>query len=210
MEFMFSNLILKYINEIKLKSNIMINAIFGLIILPLLIVVARIADVSLQTLRIIFTSRDKIKIAPIVGFFEVLIWLLAIGQLFDNLTNILYYTAYASGFAIGNYVGIFIDRKLSIGLLNLQLIVIEKPDKLLNELKKAGYGLTVLTADGFHNILIQLIIRRKNLKEVLKIIETHYENAFITLQQVQSVKGGVFPPPIRKQRLNRLKQRKGK
>jgi uncharacterized protein YebE (UPF0316 family) len=188
----------------------MTDEIFGLIILPLLIVAARIADVSLQTLRIIFTSRDKIKIAPIVGFFEVLIWLLAIGQLFGNLTNIFYYIAYATGFAIGNYVGIYIDRKLSIGLINLQLIVMEKPDELMSNLKEAGYGLTVLTAEGYHNILIQLIIRRKNLKEVLKIIENHYDDAFISLQQVHSVKGGVFPPPIRKQRLNRLKQKKGK
>ena len=200
----------KYINQFKLNSNIMTIDIYGLVILPLLIVAARIVDVSLQTLRIIFTSRDKIKIAPIVGFFEVFIWLLAIGQLFDNLTNILYYTAYAFGFAIGNYIGIYIDRKLSIGLLNLQLIVIEKPDQLLKDLKVAGYGLTILTAEGYHNILIQLIIKRKNLKEVQKIIENHYENAFITVQQVQSVKGGVFPPPIRKQRLNSLKQKKGK
>jgi uncharacterized protein YebE (UPF0316 family) len=182
--------------------------IYGLVILPLLIVAARIVDVSLQTLRIIFTSRDKIKIAPIVGFFEVFIWLLAIGQLFDNLTNILYYTAYASGFAIGNYVGIYIDRKLSIGLLNLQLIVIKQPNTLLKSLKDAGYGLTVLTAEGYHNILIQLIIKRKNLKEVLKIIEENYEDAFITIQQVQSVKGGVFPPPTRRYRLNSIKGKK--
>ena len=185
----------------------MIDEIYGLIILPLLIVGARIVDVSLQTLRVIFTSRDQIKLALIIGFFEVFIWLLAIGQLFDNLTNILYYTAYASGFAIGNYIGIFIDRKLSIGLLNLQLIVLEQPNKLLESLKKAGYGLTVLTAEGFHNILVQLIIRRKNLKDVLAIIEQHYENAFISLQQVHSVKGGVFPPPIRRQRLYGIKQR---
>jgi len=188
----------------------MIDEIYGLILLPLLIVGARIADVSLQTLRIIFTSRDQIKLAPIIGFFEVFIWLLAIGQLFDNLTNILYYTAYASGFAIGNYVGIYIDRKLSIGLLNLQLIVMEHPNNLLESLKEEGYGLTVLTAEGYHNILVQLIIKRKNLKHVLALIEKHYDDAFITLQQVQSVKGGVFPPPIRKQRLNRLKLKKGK
>ncbi|TFG17536.1 MAG: DUF2179 domain-containing protein [Promethearchaeota archaeon] len=185
----------------------MIDDIYALVILPLLIVAARIADVSLQTLRIIFTSRDKIKIAPIIGFFEVFIWLLAIGQLFDNLTNILYYAAYASGFAIGNFAGIYIDRKLSIGLLNLQLIVGEQPDRLLKSLKEAGYGLTVLTAQGYRNILVQLVIRRKNLKEVSAIIEKHYKNAFVTMQQVHSVKGGVFPPPIRR-KMNYMKLRK--
>jgi uncharacterized protein YebE (UPF0316 family) len=188
----------------------MTDEIYGLIILPLLIVIARIADVSLQTLRIIFTSRDKIKISPIVGFFEVFIWLLAIGQLFDNLTNILYYTAYALGFAIGNYVGIYIDRKLSIGLLNLQFIVIKRPDNLLKSLKEAGYGITVLTAEGYNNILVQLVIRRKNLKEVFNIIEESHEDAFISVQQVQTVKGGIFPSNARKKRLYRIKQKKGK
>jgi uncharacterized protein YebE (UPF0316 family) len=179
----------------------MVDVIFGLIILPLLIFFARIADVSLQTLRIIFTSRDQIKIAPIVGFFEVFIWLLAIGQLFTNVTNILYYFSYAAGFAFGNYIGIFIDRKLSIGLLNLQLIVIKNPDNLLKALKIAGYGLTVLTAEGYNNILVQLIIKRKNVKDVLEIIEKNNPNAFISIQQVQSVKGGIFPPPIRRHRM---------
>lgn len=188
----------------------MTDEIFGLVGLPLLIFFARIFDVSLQTLRIIFTSRDQIKLAPIVGFFEVFIWLLAIGQLFGNVSNILYYIGYAGGFATGNYVGIYIDRKLSIGLLNIQLIVMRKPDTLLNSLKEAGYGLTVLTAEGYNNTLIQLIIKRKNIKQVLEIIEQNYENAFISVHQVQSVKGGIFPPPIRRQKFYLKKQRKTK
>jgi uncharacterized protein YebE (UPF0316 family) len=188
----------------------MADEIFALIILPLLIFFARILDVSLQTLRIIFTSRDQIKLAPIVGFFEVFIWLLAIGQLFINISNILYYFAYAGGFATGNYIGIYIDRKLSIGLLNIQLIITQNPDKLLKSLREAGYGLTVLSAEGYHNKLIQLIIKRKNLRQVLEIIEQIYENAFISVQQVQSVKGGIFPPPVRRERFYLKKQRKDK
>ncbi len=175
-----------------------INGIFGLIILPLLIFFARIADVSLQTLRIIFTSRDRIKIAPIVGFFEVLIWLLAIGQLFQNITNILYYLAYAAGFATGNYVGIYIERKLSLGLLSIQLILKRDPTQLLNSLNAAGYGLTTFTAEGKTGTvkMVILIIKRKNLKKVLEIIEKNYPNAFISIEQVQSVRGGAFPPII--------------
>lgn len=188
----------------------MTDDMFGLFLIPLLIFFARILDVSLLTLRIIFTSRDQIKLAPIVGFFEVFIWLLAIGQLFINISNILYYFAYAGGFATGNYVGIYIDRKLSIGLLNLQLIITQNPDILLKSLKEAGYGLTVLSTEGYHNTLIQLIIKRKNFKQVIDIIEQKYENAFISVQQVQSVKGGKFPPPVRREGIYFKKQRKGK
>lgn len=180
----------------------MIDETFGLILLPLLIFFARIADVSLQTLRIIFTSRDKIKIAPIVGFFEVFIWLIAIGQLFHNITNIFYYLAYAAGFATGNYVGIFIERKLSIGMLSIQLILKRDPELLLNSLKDAGYGITTLTSEGKtgKNVMVILIIKRKNLSQILDIINKNYSNAFISIEQVQTVKGGAFPPSIMRQK----------
>jgi len=177
----------------------MCNEIFSIIIISFLIFFARIVDVSLQTLRIIFTSKDKIKIAPIVGFFEVFIWLLAIGQLFQNITNIFYYLAYASGFATGNYVGIYIERKISLGLLNIQLILKKDPTQLLNSLKTAGYGLTTFTAEGKSGKvkMVILIIKRKNLNELLRIIEKDYPNAFISIEQVQSVRGGLFSSRIK-------------
>ncbi len=78
---------------------------------------------------------------------------------------------------------------------------------MLKLLKEAGYGLTVLTAEGYHNILVQLIIKRKNLKDVLEIIEKNNPNAFISIQQVQSVKGGIFPPPIRKHYIKSQKKK---
>ncbi len=79
---------------------------FTYIIIPLLICLARIIDVSLGTVRIILVSKGAKIIAPILGFFEVLIWLIAIGQVMQNLTNVMNYFAYAFGFAIGNYIGI--------------------------------------------------------------------------------------------------------
>jgi uncharacterized protein YebE (UPF0316 family) len=190
----------------------MSEELYGLIILPLLIFFARIADVSLQTLRIIFTSRDRIKIAPIVGFFEVFIWLLAIGQIFRNITNILYYLAYAAGFATGNYFGIYIERKLSLGMLSIQLILKKEPTHLLNSLKEEGYGITTIAAEGKtgKNTIVILIIKRKNLPKVLDIIEKDYPNAFISIEQVQAVKGGLFPPTIRSHKYIIRKQKKEK
>ena len=101
------------------------SPIFGLIILPVLIFGARVLDVSLGTLRIVFISQGRKKLAPLVGFLEMLIWLLAAGQIFSNLTNILYYLAYAGGFAMGNYVGLIIEEKISLGLVSIHLIVKE-------------------------------------------------------------------------------------
>jgi uncharacterized protein YebE (UPF0316 family) len=169
--------------------------IFGLILLPLLIFIGRVADVTLGTLRIIFISQGKRSLAPLVGFFEVLIWLLAAGQIFSNLTNVIYYFAYAGGFAMGNYVGLVIENKISLGLLSLNLIVRENPENLINELNKNGYGITSLSAEGTKGIvkLIVVVIKRKNLPNVLKIVRTNNPKAFISIEHVQSVKGGIFP-----------------
>ena len=179
--------------------NLYDNIIFSLVILPILIFIARVADVSLGTLRIVFISQGKKKLAPLVGFFEIMIWLLAIGQIFRDLTNFIYYFAYAGGFAMGNYLGLIIEQKISIGLLNLQLIVKENPDELIKALKEKGYGLTTMTAEGTKGIvrLVLLVIKRKNLPKVLNIIRSINPKAFISIEQVSSVKGGNFPPKER-------------
>jgi uncharacterized protein YebE (UPF0316 family) len=89
------------------------SGVYTWIVLPVLIFVARITDVSLGTVRVIFVSRGLKYLAPLVGFFEVLIWLLAIGQIMKNLSNPVCYIAYAAGFGMGNYVGIRIAEKLA-------------------------------------------------------------------------------------------------
>ena len=58
--------------------------LFDYLIMPLLIFCARVGDVSINTLRIMFMMNGKKNIAPFLGFFEALIWLLAIGQIFQN------------------------------------------------------------------------------------------------------------------------------
>ena len=88
---------------------------FAWVVLPILIFLARICDVSLGTVRLIFVSRGFKYLAPVIGFFEVLIWILAMTQIMQNLTNPICYLGYAGGFATGNYIGILIAEKLSLG-----------------------------------------------------------------------------------------------
>ncbi|MFX1313218.1 MAG: DUF2179 domain-containing protein [Promethearchaeota archaeon] len=185
------------------------NQIFSLLVLPFLIFSARVADVTLGTLRIVFISQGRRKLAPIVGFFEIFIWLLAIGQIFSDLSNIIYYVAYAGGFAIGNYVGLIVENKISLGLLSLHIILEDDPEHLIKTLKNKGYGLTTMTAEGIKgNVkLLIMIIKRKNLAIILEILREISPTAFVSIEQVQSVKGGTFPPRT-KTRWELLKRRK--
>src|SRR5512136_2996901 len=88
---------------------------FSYVIMPLLIFLARICDVSIGTMRIIFVSKGKKNIAPILGFFEVLIWITAISKIMQNLDDYINYVAYAAGFATGNLVGMILEEKLAMG-----------------------------------------------------------------------------------------------
>src|SRR3989344_8289644 len=116
--------------------------IYSWIILPLLIILARVVDVSMGTIRVIFISKGFKKVSTILGFFEVLVWLAAISQIMQNLTNIYYYFVYAFGFALGTYVGMVIEEKLSIGKCMLRIITRKDAAKLVTELKKHNYNLT--------------------------------------------------------------------
>jgi uncharacterized protein YebE (UPF0316 family) len=182
---------------ILIITQIFNSSIFSLIILPTLIFAFRVADVALGTLRIVFISQGRKKLAPIVGFFEMIIWLFAMGQIFSNLSNILYYIAYAGGFAMGNYTGLILENKISLGLLSLHLIVRENHEELVKTLKAQGYGLTSLTAEGLKTSvkLVILVIKRKNLNKILEIVKKITPNAFMSIENVQSVKGGNFPLP---------------
>lgn len=171
------------------------SEIFKLGILTVVIFLARICDVSLSTLRIIYTSRGIRFLAPIIGFFEVLIWLIAMSQIISNLTNPILYIAYASGFAMGNFIGIFIEEKMAIGTVVIRIITQKESLELINCLKQDGYGVTHVDAQGALGPvkIIFTIVRRKNIHHVLKLVRQRNPLAFFTIEDVRSVREGVFP-----------------
>ena len=99
---------------------------FSYAVLPILIFLARICDVSIGTMRIIFVSKGKKNIAPVLGFFEVLIWITAISKIMQNLDNYVNYIAYAGGFATGNFIGMLIEERLAMGILMIRVFAHER------------------------------------------------------------------------------------
>jgi uncharacterized protein YebE (UPF0316 family) len=191
------------------------TASFTLVVLPVLIFCARICDVTIGTIRIIYVSRGMKVIAPILGFFEVLIWLLAITQIMQHLTSWVHYIAYACGFATGNFVGIILEEKLSVGTILVRIITRKDTKQLIDCLTSAGYRTTREEAIGEHgpvNIVFS-IVKRKELKNVLNIIKTCNPTAFYTIEDVKYASGeapnnGIYSKKILLDPLRRL--RKGK
>ncbi len=159
------------------------------IIIPLLIFLARIFDVTLGTLRIVFISKGDKVIAPILGFLEVLIWLVAITQVMENLNNVASYLAWAGGFATGNFLGLRVEQKLALGQMVVRIITVEPADELIEKLKGHGYRLTCIDARGTRGKvnLLFLIVKRKRLQKVLDIIRDYNPQAFYSIEDVRSV-----------------------
>jgi len=168
--------------------------LFTWVILPGLIFLARILDQSIGTLRLIFLSKGMKHIAPFLGFFEVIIWLLAIGQIMQHLDNWLCYVAYGAGFATGNFIGITLEEKLSIGTSIIRVILSNESPELIAALKSHNFGLTILDAEGAKGKVKILfsIIRRKEIPIFLKTLHIHHSTAFYTIEEVKAAKEGVF------------------
>lgn len=171
------------------------DALYTYLILPLLIFFARICDVTFGTVRIILVSKGVKRIAPILGFFEVFIWILAISQIMANLNNWVCYIAYASGFATGNYVGMIIEEKLAMGTLILRIMIPISAEPLIKRLNEEGFGTTNVHADGSLGAvdLVYTIVNRKDLPKVESIIKGYNANAFYTIEEVKKVNKGIFP-----------------
>lgn len=174
------------------------SELFKWIVLPALIIVARVIDVSIGTLRIVMVSRGHKIVAPVLGFFEVLIWLLAIGQIMRNLSNFMCYIAYGTGFALGTYVGLLIEEKLALGILLVRIITQKDAADLIGALNRAKYGVTSVPAFGKSGKVdvIFTVIKRSAIDEVLRIINDFNPQAFYSIENVKSVREGAFSQEI--------------
>ena len=170
-----------------LESITFNNEFFSYVVIPFLIFISRIIDVSIGTLRLIFVSKGYKFYAPVLGFFEVLIWLIVINHILNNLSNVYCYIAYASGFAAGNYVGIVIEEKLSIGKVIIRIITGRDSSSLLKNLKDARFTVTSMGAespDG--NVrLIFTVVKRQDISKVIKIIKDFNPKVFYTIEDVR-------------------------
>jgi uncharacterized protein YebE (UPF0316 family) len=168
---------------------------FAWVVLPLLIFSFRICDVSLGTLRVIFIARGLKYVAPVIGFFEVIIWLVAIGQVMNNITNVASYIAYGGGFAAGTFIGMKVEERLRLGTVVVRVISPEDVTPLVSCLRQRSFGVTI--ADGVGSKgkvkIILSVIKRQDLDEVISGIRQYLPKAFYSVEEIRAVAEGVFP-----------------
>jgi uncharacterized protein YebE (UPF0316 family) len=165
----------------------MLNLVLGAV----LIMCMRICDVTFGTFRILLVSQGKKYHAGIAGFFEVLIWIFAMRYIVQHMDQNINLFGYALGYALGNILGITLEQRVALGYSQINIISRHHTDVIADKLRMAKFGVTILPAEGSAggvSILI-VIIKRKFLKDLMKIVESTDKHAFITVQQSQPFRG---------------------
>ena len=174
----------------------MFDALFNYPLLPFFVFFARICDVTLGTLRIIFISKGKKHLAPIFGFIEVFIWIVVISRILESSQNdIICYIAYAGGYAAGSFVGLSVEERIALGAQLIRIFTKRDGKELVSIFNKYNYGATTAVGEGVEgNVhIVESVINRKNSKQVQQLIANYDEKAFYVISDVRSVKRGIFP-----------------
>lgn len=179
---------------------------FNWIILPLLIFISRLGDVTMATLRHIFISKGLKKIVPILGFFEVLIWLVAMRQVFSHLNNAACFIAWAAGFSAGTYLGMYIEERLAIGIQIIRIVTNENITTLVNAFKETHQGITIVDGQGVMGPvkLLFITVKRTDKKQVIDLIHQQAPNVFYTIEDVKSSEYGVYTDTGKSTAIQRL------
>ncbi len=165
------------------------------LLLPVLIFIAETCVLTLATMRTICIARGKKLPAMVLGFFEVSIWLFAVGEVMQNLSNLGCAAAFALGFSLGNFLGVLIEQKLALGSLTVQITTQRNARELIERMRTAGYGVTKLDGHGTMGPveMVITVVQRRDLPKIESIIEGFDPNAFYSVHDLQSTAEGIFP-----------------
>lgn len=164
-------------------------------VLPFLIFLCGASYVTLVTLRNILLSKSVKYIVPVLGFFEVFIWLIAITQIFKNLDNVACYIAWALGFALGILFGIKIEERLALGIQVMRVITNADCTKLVEDFHANNFGVTIVDGKGYKGPvkILFTILKRKDVPAAIELINRHAPASFYSIEDIRTINLGVFP-----------------
>jgi len=157
----------------------------------LVIMVARILDVSMGTVRTIVIVQGRMVVAFFLGFIEITIWVTVVGAVITQINESpILVVFYALGFALGNVVGILAERKIALGAIILRLITTEdRKDKVIAVFKELFLDVTTFSGMGARGPVTEIytVCRRKDLKQILPVLHKVDPEAFYVTEQVKDV-----------------------
>ncbi len=160
-----------------------------------LIFSARILDVSLGTVRILFLVRGRRQLAAVTGFLEVMIYMSVLGYILGGGASLTFpqLIAYASGYGAGNFVGSLLEEKLLRAFVTLEIILErnQETQAIIEQIREAGFGATVLVGKGRAGLrlVVKVICNRSDIRHILGLVD---EKGFVCISDVKGCWGGHF------------------
>jgi len=163
--------------------------------LPLLIMLARCCDVPLGTIRMIFVISGQKWTAVILGFFEVIIWALAVGGMITNLDEPVAVVAYGLGFAGGTWIGMTIEQRIAVGLRIIEVINPDPAVDVTARLRDLGHRVTRVEGSGMRGPveIAKLVLKRRELPAVLDRVREIAPEAFVSVERADRAQGAPGP-----------------
>ncbi len=154
----------------------------------------RVADMSLDTVRVLFVMRGRKALAWGLGFFQSVIYIFAISSVLTHLNNPLNIIGYATGFATGNVVGMLIEGRLAIGHIKMNVVSSRRGSAVVEALRGAGFAVTEIPARGKDGTvgLMNVSVQRKDVDHVEKVVREVDPEAFITIEDVRPLRRGYW------------------
>lgn len=155
------------------------------LVLDLVIIfILRAIDVGMATVRIVLLSRGRKGAAAAIGFFECLIWVVAVSRVLTGLDDPLRMIAFAAGFAAGTYFGSMVEEWLAIGQTLIRVITSSEREGVATAIRAKGFGATVLNGDGLNgDVRVTFtVIPRKRVDEVLAVVNEIAPDAYLTIE----------------------------
>ncbi|MGE5396657.1 MAG: DUF2179 domain-containing protein [Chitinophagales bacterium] len=158
----------------------------------LFIFFARIIDVSLSTIRMILIIRGDRYISAVIGFFEIMVYVIALGKVINHLTEPLKLVLYCLGFASGVIVGSWIEERIALGYRGIQVIIERENGFIADQLREDGYAVTTWEAQGLEGkkLVMNTWLKRTEAMEMARRVKEFDENAFVVFIEPKSFSGG--------------------
>lgn len=160
------------------------------LLLGVLVCLSRICDVSVGTMRTISIVHGRTRTAFFLAFVEIGLWLVVILSVLDKVAEKpALGVFYALGFAVGNVVGIKLEKNAALGNIILRVITSRNGDKLADALRKAGYPVTIFHGEGQYGPVLAnyIVCTRRDLKMILPIVKSIEPDAFYITEHAGDV-----------------------
>lgn len=162
------------------------------VLFALMLVCLRILNTALGTIRLIIVTRQQKMLASVMAFFEALLFAVSIGSVANDLDNVLNLSAYCIGFAVGNYIGMMIEKRFITSYMTVNIITPHRGHDIALALRAQGYGVTETLGEGHSGkvTMLRSTVLNRDVSKVLNIVQETHADAFVAVEEARAVYRG--------------------